>query len=256
VRLEPSSGRSLAELAAIFNAGYEGYFTPVNLDESVFGQITTAWDIDLDASRVAVDGDEPVGIVNVGLRGEDAWIGGVGVAGSRRGSGIGKTLMHAAHDAARAAGAGRVWLEVLVENTAAIRLYEKLGYEHVRDLEVWALDELVSDRHKLPSLPLQDALGREERPPWQRADATVAHGEAEAIGDERDVLVFRRAPVAALLQCAAEGTAAARGLVESLPADVTAVRWLNGPDGHPLNDALAELGGTLAHRQHELVLEL
>jgi GNAT superfamily N-acetyltransferase len=256
VRLEPSSGRSLAELTTIFNAGYEGYFTPVSLDEAVFGQITAAWDIDLDASRVAVDGGEPVGIVNVGLRGEDAWIGGVGVAAGRRGSGIGERLMHAAHESARAAGARRVWLEVLVENAPAIRLYEKLGYTHVRDLEVWALDELVSDRHKLPSLPLEDALGREERPPWQRADATVAHGEAEAIGDERNAVVYRRARVASLLQCAAVDAAAARRLVESLPAEVTAVRWLNGPEGHPLNDALAELGGALAHRQHELVLEL
>ena len=54
-----------------------------------------------------LDAGEPVGIVNVGLRGEDAWIGGVGVAAGRRGSGIGETLMHAAHESARAAGATR-----------------------------------------------------------------------------------------------------------------------------------------------------
>jgi GNAT superfamily N-acetyltransferase len=247
----------LAELARIFTAGYEGYFMPVHVDEAAFRQMTASWDVDLDASRVALAGDEPVGIVNVGLRGEDAWIGGVGVAAAQRGAGVGKALMQGAHEAARAAGARRVWLEVLVQNAPALRLYERLGYRQVRDLEVWVLDELVSDRHKLPSLPLEAALGREERPPWQRADATVAHGDAEALGDERHVLVFRRANgVASLLQCAAEDAAAASKLLEGLPDDVTAVRWLNGPEGHPLNAALAELGGTLAHRQHELVLEL
>jgi hypothetical protein len=59
-----------------------------------------------------------------------------------------------------------------------------------------------------------------------------------------------------LLQCDARDVTAARALVEALPPDVTGARWLNGPSGHPLNEALAALGGTLAHRQHEMVLEL
>jgi hypothetical protein len=62
--------------------------------------------------------------------------------------------------------------------------------------------------------------------------------------------------VASLLQCDARDAAAARALVESLHADVTGARWLNGPSGHPLNEALDALGGTLAHRQHEMLLEL
>ena len=34
VALEPASGRSHAELAALFTAGYEGYFMPVSVDEA------------------------------------------------------------------------------------------------------------------------------------------------------------------------------------------------------------------------------
>ena len=33
-------------------------------------------------------------------------------------------------------GVRRVWLEVVIENTGALALYEKLGYEHVQDVEV------------------------------------------------------------------------------------------------------------------------
>ena len=32
------------------------------------------------------------------------------------------------------------------------------------------------------------------------------------------------------------------------------VVWMNGPVGDPFNGAIAGLGGTLAHRQHELLL--
>ena len=48
--------------------------------------------------------------------------------------------MRAVEDEARDRGVTRIWLEVLVQNEPAIKLYEKLGYEHVRDLEVWSLD--------------------------------------------------------------------------------------------------------------------
>ena len=38
-----------------------------------------------------------------------------------------------------ARGVARVWLEVIEQNEGAFRLYEKLGYDVVRDVEVWTL---------------------------------------------------------------------------------------------------------------------
>jgi ribosomal protein S18 acetylase RimI-like enzyme len=258
VRLEPASRFSDAELAAIFTAGYEGYFMPVTLDAPAFRAMVDAFDDDLDASRVALVDGEPAGICKLALRGERAWIAGVGVCAPHRGSGIGRALMEAAIEEARTHGAGELWLEVLVQNTPAIRLYEGLGFEHVRDLEVWALDDFVSERHKLPSLALEDALGREERPPWQRADESVRNaGDAVAHGDERGVLVHRRTgSVASVLQCAAADSERAQELLLALPSDTTGVRWLNGPEGHALGTALGRLGGAVVHRQHELLLRL
>lgn len=257
--LVPSSTFSRAELAALFTAGYEGYVTPVQVDEAAFSTMVELWDVDLDASRVALDAGEAVGLVDLALREEEAWIGGVGVLASRRGEGLGLLLMRAAHEQAAARGAKRVWLEVLVENDPALRLYERLGYRRVRELEVWSLDGGLGSREALlPPLAPAEALGREARPPWQRADATIAHLDGvEALGGGDAVLAYRRtAGVASLLQCAAPDAAAARRLLEALPAGTTGARWLNGPAGHPLNDALASLGAELVHRQHELVLEL
>lgn len=55
---------------------------------------------------------------------------GMGLLAAYRGQGIGRRLATAAIEAARAAGMERIELEVLASNTAAIQLYEKLGFVH------------------------------------------------------------------------------------------------------------------------------
>jgi hypothetical protein len=59
-----------------------------------------------------------------------------------------------------------------------------------------------------------------------------------------------------LLQAVAADGAAARELLHSFPAAITSLHWLNGPEGDPFNAAIAALGGTLAHRRHEMLLAL
>ena len=58
-----------------------------------------------------------------------------------------------------------------------------------------------------------------------------------------------------LFQAVATDEAAARRLLEAM-ADAMPVQWLNGPVGDPFNAAIGALGGTCAHRQHELLLTL
>jgi ribosomal protein S18 acetylase RimI-like enzyme len=258
LRIEPASDRTLAELAALFTAGYEEYFVPVVVDEAAFRFMVETFDDDLDASRVAVLDGEPVGLCKVAIRGDQGWVGGLGVTLPHRNKGIGAVLMRRTIEELRARGVRRLWLEVLVQNEPAVRLYERLGFAHVRGLEIWTLEEIGSERHDLPRLPLGEALGREDRPPWQRADASVARlAGVEAIGDERGSLVYRVADgTASLLQCAATDVDAARALLRALPPGVEGARWVNGPEGHPLNEALGALGGTCGNRQYEMVLAL
>ena len=263
VALEAAATLSTAQLADLFTAGYEGYYVPVSIDEAAFRFMAVTWDFDLGASRVAVGESVPVGICNLGVRGEEGWIGGVGVVASRRGEGIGEQLMRAVQSEARARGLKRIWLEVLVQNEPAIRLYEKLGYQHVRELEVWSLGELVLQEHKVRSVDVAAAqrrirAARDEREPWQRADETVANlQDVEAIESDRAAALFRRTGErASLLQAVAEDETAARELLQALPSGVTSVQWLNGPAGNPFNAAIAALGGARAASQHELVLAL
>ena len=263
MELEPASRYGYAQLAEIFNAGYEGYFTPFNLDEAAFRLMSTAFDDDLGASRVALVDGAPAGICKLAIRGDLGWIGGIGVAAPHRGSGVGEALMRAVLDEARARALREVWLEVLVQNEPAIRLYEKLGFVRVRGLEVWALDGLVFQKHKVRSVAAaaaQERIRAERtwREPWQRADESVAnYDDVEALESERGAILFRRAGDRVwLLQGSAADEEAAREILQSLPAEAAALTWLNGPEGDPFNAAIASLGGTRAHRQHELLLSL
>ena len=198
VALEPASRFTHAELAEIFNAGYEGYYTPFNVDEEAFRFMSTIWDDDLDASRVAVVDGEPAGICKLAIRGDRGWIAGIGISISQRGRGIGEELMRGVIDVARERGLRELWLEVLVQNEPAIRLYEKLGFERVRELEVWTLDVVLCYRNtKSAPVALAEAQARirrerTEREPWQRADETVANlDEVEGLESEGGAVLFR-----------------------------------------------------------------
>lgn len=263
MRFEPASSWSYAELAEIFNAGYEGYFTPFTLDEAAFRFMVTTWDDDLDASRVVLVDDEPAGICKLAIRGDRGWIAGIGIAAPHRGKGLGEALMREVIEVARTRGLRELWLEVLTPNEPAIRLYEKLGFETVRDVEVWTLEGLAVHEHQVRTAPLEAAqarIARERRgrEPWQRADESVANYEGvEALESDRGAILFKRSGErVSLLQAVAADEDAARELLASLPAGATALSWLNGPEGDPFNAAIDSLGGTKAWTQHEMLLEL
>jgi ribosomal protein S18 acetylase RimI-like enzyme len=260
VELVPAATFTSTELAALFTAGYEGYYVPLAVDEAAFSFMASAWDYDLEASRVAVGDDGPVGLCMLARRGEDGWIGGVGVTVAARRSGVGEGLMLAALDEARALGLARVWLEVLVQNEPAIRLYEKLGFGHVRELEVWSLDGAPGTA--LPARS-EDAHAwirehRSEREPWQRADGTLARLTGlEGLATEGGAAVARvSAGRVSLLQLAAESPAAIEALLGAARGLGDSVSWLNLPAADPAAPILERLGGRVDARQHEMVLEL
>jgi GNAT superfamily N-acetyltransferase len=260
VALELRSARSLSagELAALFNAAYEGYLVPFHVDEAAVAFMAETYDLDPDASRVAFRDGEPVGLANLGIRGEDGWIGGVGVVPSARRSGVGEALMDAVHERARERGLKRVWLEVIVENTGALALYEKLGYRTVRDVEVWSLPLSVSETSEARDVPADEAHARirelrTEHEPWQRADGTLAHlSDLRGLATDAGTAVYRQpGEHVQLLQIAGE----AEPLLRALRVRGT-VSVLNLPGNDPAADVLRALGAAVAVRQHEMVLDL
>lgn len=259
VALRASSEFGAAELAVLFTAGYEGYHIPFQVDEAGFASMVHALDLDLARSVVAVAEGEPVGLANLGLRGERTWLGGIGVVPARRRAGVGELLTRGLIERAREAGAKEMLLEVITQNEPAISLHEKLGFERVRELEVLSLPEDTTGV-AAEEAPLEVALAliaarREEPEPWQREDATLAHLQGLAAVVSGDAAaVYRPGATLGLLQ-AAGGEGGVAEIVAALRArgPVSAV---NFPAGGVVSRALQRAGATVPLQQYEMVLRL
>jgi ribosomal protein S18 acetylase RimI-like enzyme len=239
--LLPADSLSIDELAALFNAGYGGYVVPFHVDAEQLANMIAAWQIDLARSRIA-PGE---GVALLGIRDERGWIGGLGVVPEARRRGVGRALM----EAVLAEAPPEVTLEVIEQNEPAIRLYEDLGFERVRILEVWSLDA------EAPPAEVRDAEpspAGEQDLPWQRADASLRPGYERLEVDGGAAVIRGAGAIVSLLQLRAENLEAARALVAAARARGTGLRFVNVPEGHLGTAAIAELGGKLDLRQFEM----
>jgi ribosomal protein S18 acetylase RimI-like enzyme len=262
VRLAPASVLSLEALAALFTAAYDGYAIPVHFDVDGVTRLVETSDLDLDAGLVALADDRPVGLCMLGIRGREGWIGGMGVVATHRRAGIGELLMRAVLGEARARQLGRVRLEVLQENDPARLLYEKLGFERIRMVDVWTLDgEVPAGEGRPVPADVAQAFVREHRSaaePWQRGDGTLVHLDGlQGVSVDGAAAVYRAAAGRVLLlQAVALSVGAATALVAALRAKGESVVALNLPADDPCAAAIERLGGRLDVRQYEMALAL
>ena len=260
--LELRSAATLTDdaLAELFTAAYADYLVPVTVTAEGLRFMAAAYDFDREASLVAVRDGELVGLVNLGLRGPEAWIGGLGVVPSERRRGTGRRLMEDVHDQARARGAERVWLEVIVENTQAVALYEQLGYTHVRELEVWSLPGAAGEAAECPAADAHAWIRehRDEREPWQRADASfeIDEGTLGLMVEDAAAVVRVSGDRVGVVQIAGRTAAALRELLSGARSLGETLGVLNLPADHLAGEALLELGGRVDVRQHEMVLTM
>jgi ribosomal protein S18 acetylase RimI-like enzyme len=263
--IRPASSLPHERLAGLFTEGFSGYYVPIRADEAALTAMVESWDLDLDASPVAFVDGEPVGFAFLGVRGSAGWIGGMGVGPEARRRGVGRAVMHAVLDEARRRGLEEVWLEVLVQNEPARRLYEQLGFETVRELEIWTVDasgdapESTSGAHEVATDEARETIAR-LRPgpePWQRADETVARvQDVRALAVEGGAALYRvaggRASILQLAVDPAHPGQPARQLLAAILADADAAAWLNAPAGDPALAGFRELGGRVTERQLEM----
>ncbi len=239
LRLAPASEFELDTLARVFTAGYEDYFVPMHVDEAALRFIVDSWDVDLGRSRVALADGEPIGLAFLAVRGAEAWIGGVGVAPGARGRGSGRRLM----EAVLAEGPRPVTLEVIEQNQPAKRLYDSLGFELVRMLEVWSLSEEV---------PASSARPLDDPRPLGQASLPESFDGLETDGGRALIRVSNDRVSVLQLEAAHEDAAAA--LLAAARARGSSLHSVNVPEGDVASTALARLGGTLDLRQFELRL--
>ena len=262
---QPAAELELGRLAGLFTAAYEGYLVPFSIDERTLRFMVDAYDLDLDASRIALLDAVPVGLANLAVRGERAWVGGIGVTPFGRRRGIGEQLMRRVIEQARERGVRVVQLEVIEANAPAIALYEKIGFEDVRRVDVWILDADPGARGDASDTDVDAAHDlvrslRHAGEPWQRDDETLARLRSlepplRALGGDGGAAIVRPTPAAASVVQIAGDEATARAVLETLRSEGS-VNVLNLPDDEPAGEAFRAVGARIAVRQREMALSL
>ncbi len=265
----PADRLSMPDFAGLFMRAYSDYLVPLHLDEAAVASMIRNWDLSLADSRVVLSADTPVAFACLAIRGERGWIGGMGVPPEHRGHRLGEVAMRAVLDAARQRGLARVGLEVLSGNDIARLLYERLGFEATRMLDIWSLDPLTGQARParaIETCSVVEALsapapGRAPEAPWQRAAASIvnmqAHGaplEAFAThtsGVIDGVVILARAGGRASVLALDAVPEATDALLAAASAGMP-LRYVNVAEDDPHRSAILERGGRVDLRQYEM----
>ncbi len=269
LHFDPATRFSLRQLAAFFNAAYEGYAHPVGVTPEGLARRVHEESLDLAASQVMEIKGEPVGLFLVGRRHNRAWCGGFGINKPQRGRGLAGSLVTEMIARTRATGAKAFQLEVLSANVGARRVYERAGFQATRELVVYSSTPAPPNTTALAAFGRADVLDHlravdREAPlahAWQREVASLhARTDIEAFevkGGASGVL-FSRMPDGSARLMSLRGPADRElgELVQALAASVTRLLVINEPAESPYHALLRAAGLLETTRQHEMRLPI
>lgn len=268
----PAASVSLETLADAFNAAFAGYFYPSQLDGAKLSRRVRLEQIDLQHSLLAYDDAQLVGLALLGIRGSQGWCGGFGIVPEYRGRGCAKELLSAHFAEARGCGLKKLSLEVLTQNTPAIRLYKRAGMSITRDLlilERTLASGVAENAQELKAAEPPRLLRHFERlhtwlPAWQRSFISLLSAEEvrgvylgdAGMPDAYALLVARPDGIMQVLDLAAMDATAAHALAAGLAHRCGALRVVNEPEESLFIAALSANGFAEMDRQHEMSCEL
>lgn len=273
MRFVSATAVSFEAFAAAFTSAFEGYPVEVAVDTVWLARRARYEQHDLLNSLVALDGAEAVGMAVLAVRGRRGWVGGFGVVPRWRGRGLGRRLMSALVERARAAGLRRLSLEVLTVNTAARRLYERAGMRVTRDLLVlerpadWSPPPKARrvEPEEAPAAELLEHFSRLHPvpPAWQREPASLLAADLRGLylgarPRPRAYALVRhtREGEAFLFDLAAADARQARAMCAALGRLAGTLKVNNEPEHSPFAAPLLEHGFKELMRQHEMSMEL
>lgn len=138
--LTPASEYDTPFLADLLTRSFEGYFVPIVLNSTALLNMIRRDGIDLTASRVLIRDGEPVGLALIARRGWTSRLAAMGITINARSGGVGTWAMNQLIEEAKSRGEKEILLEVIEQNTAGVKLYEKVGFTKMRRLIGYKLD--------------------------------------------------------------------------------------------------------------------
>lgn len=182
--IKSASDYPMADLVQLLNLSFENYLVPIHFNLTQFQRMLRKDSIDLTTSRVLLRDDNPSGIALIARRGRASRLAAMGIVKEARGKKIGTWFMEQLVSEARAHNDREMVLEVIEQNDAAVRLYQKQGFqtirrligfirsesspdfvseanEHLHEIDLREMGRLIL-QHGLPDLP------------WQLSGETIA----------------------------------------------------------------------------------
>lgn len=131
-----ASDFSLQQLTDAYNQTRVDYIVPMPMNVARLKEYIDIYDVDLEASWVAMDGKIIYGLGMLGIRDCRAWITRVGVLPIGRRQGTGRAIVNRLLKSAERRKCGQVWIEVIAGNIPAQQLFLTGGFEITRELLV------------------------------------------------------------------------------------------------------------------------
>ena len=132
----PASNFTFAELTEAYNQTRVDYLVPMPMNTTRLMEYAHVYDISLEHSAVARQGDLLYGLGMLGVREKRAWITRLGVLPNGRRRGTGSALMERLLSEAKRSAAEYTWLEVIKGNDPAYHLFKNYQFEETRELIV------------------------------------------------------------------------------------------------------------------------
>lgn len=177
--LRPAHEYPIPFLADLMTRSFEAYFVSINITDTVMHTMLRRDGIDLTASRVLMKDDEPVGLALIARRGWTSRLAAMGITLNARNGGAGTWAMERLIEEAKARGDKEMLLEVIEQNTAGVKLYEKVGFTKIRRLVGYKLENPQADSdEELEEIDIRDlartvAYHGLKDLPWQLSGTTI-----------------------------------------------------------------------------------
>lgn len=251
----------LEETTAAFNRVFEEYVVPMAFSQAQFAIHLDANQVDRSLSPIWYDErDDVVAAAALAVRERRGWIGGFGIAPPYRGRGYGARLIGELIETARRRELSTLSLEVLQQNHAALRTYERAGFTTVRELLSFTWhDAPPSIAAGLPAYTSHEPFLQvcdDVAPCWQREDASLRRQPAlHAVGDAHRFAVFRHNGTdAQVLKLRAASPQDVTSLAQAIRVStgVTGVGIFNEPAESLVVSYLRELSWKATFMQYEM----
>ena len=179
--LKPANEFTIPQLADLMTRSFEGYFVPVNITDVIMLTMLRRDGVDLTSSRAILKDGELAGLALIARRGWTSRLAAMGIVSTARNGGTGTWAMQQLIAEAQARGDKEMLLEVIEQNTAGVKLYEKVGFTKIRRLVGYRLENPpVESEEELEEVDIREVArmvsyhGLKDLP-WQLSGPTIAH---------------------------------------------------------------------------------